>query len=112
MESEQWSQRYAKNFDDSEDEDDFISSKPSPVFTLNQQEDDKLELFHMTLRPLIDTYTVTASCLVKLVDKQVPENEFVQEVLSEIKSGLTYGYCSYGKFQENLRNPNLQLSIA
>lgn len=97
LENEQWSQRYAKNFD-SEDEDEFVQSKPSPVYTVNEKEEsDKLELFHMTLRPLIDTYTVTAKCLHRLIGRQVPENEFVQEVLSEIKSQLSKGFCSYGE---------------
>lgn len=67
-----------------------------------------LELFHMTLRPLIDTYTVTAKCLHRLVDRQVPENDFVQEVLSEIKSQLSKGFCSYGESHKKffLRFPN------
>jgi len=57
----------------------------------------RMEFFHAMLRPLIDTYTCSAFNLMKLVGRQLCEQDLIQEVLSEIKTNLDGGVVSYGR---------------
>lgn len=50
------------------------------------------------LRPLMETYSITASCLPKILDSEdgILESDFVKLVLRKITLRLTSGECQYG----------------
>ncbi|XP_050448992.1 glycerol-3-phosphate acyltransferase 1, mitochondrial isoform X2 [Cataglyphis hispanica] len=100
LEDELWSKRYAKNFDDSSDEEYQREQNITNIkykLSLNPEHSSQMEFLHMALRPLIDTYTCSAFSLMKLVGRQLCERDLVQEVLSEIKTNLDGGIVSYGE---------------
>ncbi|EEB10214.1 glycerol-3-phosphate acyltransferase, putative [Pediculus humanus corporis] len=102
---ESWNSWGAKNFEDTDNDDDYFHQyHPSVTYTVNYKnnEEEKLELFHTILRPLVDAYLATAKCLNILIEKEMTESEFVREVLNEIKTQLQHdGYCSYGESSSN-----------
>lgn len=101
LEEELWSQRYARTFDDSSDEERFVQNRTKRIeYKLNLEADSSshMEFLHTILRPLIDTYTFSAFTLRKLVGRSLSERDLVQEVLSEIKTNLDRGIVSYGEY--------------
>lgn len=100
LEDEMWSRRYARNFDDSSDEEYAISKKSSQIkykLSLAPEHSKRMEFLHTLLRPLVDTYTFSAFTLRKLVGRSLSERDMVHEVLSEIKTNLDRGIVSYGE---------------
>ncbi|GAB1860008.1 Glycerol-3-phosphate acyltransferase, mitochondrial [Camponotus japonicus] len=100
LEEELWSKRYAKNFDDSSDEEYERERKICNIkykLSLNPEHSSYMEFLHMALRPLIDTYTCSAFNLIKLVGRSLCERDLVQEILSEIKTNLDGGIVNYGE---------------
>lgn len=51
--------------------------------------------------PLLEAYAITAFCLDKLVGRDLLENEFINEIMKEMKIGLEKGTLKYGKFSHN-----------
>ncbi|KAK6621935.1 hypothetical protein RUM44_001742 [Polyplax serrata] len=98
LEYEDWSQKVARTFDDSED-DEFYQYTPSPSYLISTEKEDekKLEMFHTILRPLVDAYMATAMCLHILIGREMSEKEFLQEVLAEIRNQLENGTSYYGE---------------
>ncbi|XP_014471342.1 PREDICTED: glycerol-3-phosphate acyltransferase 1, mitochondrial isoform X2 [Dinoponera quadriceps] len=100
LEEELWSKRYAKSFDDSSDEEYYREQKVQKVqykLSLMPEHSTRMEFLHTILRPLIDTYICSAFNLRKLVGHSLCERDFIQEVLSEIKTNLDTGSFSYGE---------------
>ncbi|XP_012537391.1 glycerol-3-phosphate acyltransferase 1, mitochondrial isoform X2 [Monomorium pharaonis] len=100
LENELWSKRYAKNFDDSSDEEYSREREIDKIeykLSLLPEHSSHMEFLHTILRPLIDTYTCSAFNLRKLVNRSLNERELVQEVLSEIKTKVDGGAVSYGE---------------
>lgn len=96
-EEEQWSRRYARNFDDSSDEEFRETKDIEYKVNLISKYAERMEFFHVLLRPLIDTYTFSAFTLRKLVGRSLAERDLVQEVLSELKTNLERGIVNYGE---------------
>ena len=100
LEDELWSKRYARNFDDSSDEEYQRERKICDIkykLSLSPEHSSYMEFLHMMLRPLIDTYTCSAFNLMKLVGRSLCERDLVQEVLNEIKTNLEGGIVNYGE---------------
>ncbi|XP_043682974.1 glycerol-3-phosphate acyltransferase 1, mitochondrial isoform X2 [Vespula pensylvanica] len=100
MEEEIWSRRYAQNFDDSSDEEYSNRNRIRNIqykLNLDQENSTRMEFLHTLLRPLIDTYTLSAFTLRKLVGRSLSERDLLHEVLSEIKTNLDRGIVSYGE---------------
>ncbi|XP_011159717.1 glycerol-3-phosphate acyltransferase 1, mitochondrial isoform X2 [Solenopsis invicta] len=100
LEDELWSKRYARNFDDSSDEEYTREREIQKIeykLSLLPEHSNHMEFLHTILRPLIDTYTCSAFNLRKLVDRSINERELVQEVLCEIKTKVDGGEISYGE---------------
>ncbi|XP_035735110.1 glycerol-3-phosphate acyltransferase 1, mitochondrial-like isoform X2 [Vespa mandarinia] len=56
-----------------------------------------MEFLHSMLRPLIDTYTLSAYTLRKLVRRSLSEKVLLHEVLNEIKTNLDNGIINYAE---------------
>ncbi|XP_034949912.1 glycerol-3-phosphate acyltransferase 1, mitochondrial isoform X2 [Chelonus insularis] len=100
LEEELWSKRYARNFDDSSDEEYAVknaSKKTEYKVNLDADSLDRIEFLHTILRPLIDTYTFSAFTLRKLVGRSLLEKDIIQEILGEIKTNIDLGVVSYGE---------------
>ncbi|XP_015585337.1 glycerol-3-phosphate acyltransferase 1, mitochondrial isoform X2 [Cephus cinctus] len=100
LQDEIWSKRYAKNFDDSSDEEHNRkkqSKKLQYKLSLDPEHSSRMEFLHTLLRPWIDTYTYSAFTLRKLVGRSLSERDLVCEVLAEIKTNLDRGIVSYGE---------------
>ncbi|KAF7993444.1 hypothetical protein HCN44_010039 [Aphidius gifuensis] len=100
LEEERWGRRYAKNFDDSSDEENAIKNATRKIrfkLDLAPESADKMQFLHTILRPLIDTYTISAFTLRKLVGRSLGEKEFIQEILTEIKTNIDSGIAAYGE---------------
>ncbi|XP_049780359.1 glycerol-3-phosphate acyltransferase 1, mitochondrial isoform X1 [Schistocerca cancellata] len=78
--------------DDSSDEESY--TKPTHyVVNLDAKSIEHLRYFEGLLRPLIDTYAISADVLSRLVGRQLLEKELVQEILAEIKTQIDLGHC-------------------
>lgn len=100
LDDELWSKRYAKNFDDSSDEEYQREREINDIkykLSLSPEHSSQMEFLHTALRPLIDTYTCSAFNLMKLVGRSLCERDLVQEVLSEIKTNLDGNIVSCGE---------------
>ncbi|XP_074108146.1 glycerol-3-phosphate acyltransferase mino isoform X1 [Cotesia typhae] len=100
LEEELWSRRYAKNFDDSSDEEYAVQNAAKKIqYKLNLEADSsgRMEFLHTILRPIIDTYTFSAFALRKVVGRSLVERDLVQEILSEIKINIDRGVINYGE---------------
>ncbi|XP_011341391.1 glycerol-3-phosphate acyltransferase 1, mitochondrial isoform X2 [Ooceraea biroi] len=98
LQEELWSRRYAANFDDSSDEEYSRQRQIRKIeykLNLEPEQSSRMEFLHTILRPLIDTYTTSASSLKTLIGRSLCERDLTQEVLSEIKSNLDCGINSY-----------------
>jgi len=56
-----------------------------------------LEFYHSLLQPLIDVYAVSALGLQRLVGRQVTEQDYLQELLQEMRTELKLGFAHYGE---------------
>lgn len=56
-----------------------------------------MEFLHTLLRPFVDTYTMSAFTLRKLVGRSLTERDLLYEVLGEIKTSLDRGIVNYGE---------------
>jgi hypothetical protein len=56
-----------------------------------------LEFYHHVLRPLIDVYAVSALGLQRLVGRQLTEQDYMQELLQEMRTQLKMGFAQYGE---------------
>ncbi|XP_020281615.1 glycerol-3-phosphate acyltransferase 1, mitochondrial isoform X2 [Pseudomyrmex gracilis] len=100
LDDELWSKRYAKNFDDSSDEEyskDQEVRKVEYKVSTEQSHRDRLRFLWVSLQPLINTYVYSASSLMRLVGRTISEQELVREVLSNIKTSLDEGDLDYGE---------------
>ncbi|XP_057339821.1 glycerol-3-phosphate acyltransferase 1, mitochondrial isoform X1 [Microplitis mediator] len=100
LEEELWSRRYAKNFDNSSDEEYANKTAAKKIqYKLNLEADSsgRMEFLHTILRPIIDTYTFSAFTLRKLVGRTLVERDLVQEVLREIKMNIDREIVYYGE---------------
>ncbi|KAJ4426510.1 hypothetical protein ANN_27324 [Periplaneta americana] len=95
-EEQQWSMRYARNFDD-EDSDSGEDSRSSRTLMLDTREEalENLEFYRCLLQPLIDVYAVSALGLQRLVGRQLTERDYMQELLAEMKTQLKMGFAQY-----------------
>jgi hypothetical protein len=69
------------------------------AFQLDTREEalQSLEFSHNMLRPLIDVYAVSALGLHQLVGRQLTEQDYVQELLLEMRTQLKMGFAQYGE---------------
>lgn len=91
----QRSRRIARQFDD-EDEEEMVLEKIYK-FNRNQSAIDTLKYLRVTIMPLIESYSVAALSLEKLIGRQLLEKELIDEILSELKLQLTKETIRYGK---------------
>ncbi|XP_077283920.1 glycerol-3-phosphate acyltransferase mino isoform X2 [Arctopsyche grandis] len=100
-EDQMWSRRYAKTLDD--DDDDDYQENVCVVYKLGLDEKSVRNRLQMqtVLRPLLEAYCLTASCLPRILIKEendyITESKFTREVLSELKDALDSGACNYGE---------------
>ncbi|KOC63702.1 Glycerol-3-phosphate acyltransferase 1, mitochondrial [Habropoda laboriosa] len=100
LQEEMWSKRYARNFDDSSDEEHFKENRAKDIqYKLNLVPEyaERMEFLHILLRPLVDTYSHSAFTLRKLVGRSLSERDLVHEVLSELKTNFDRGLINYGE---------------
>ncbi|KZC05904.1 PREDICTED: glycerol-3-phosphate acyltransferase 1, mitochondrial isoform X2 [Dufourea novaeangliae] len=100
LEDEAWSRRYAQKFDDSSDEEYINKNRTKNTqykLSLLPEHAKRMEFLHTLLRPLVDTYTLSAFTLKKLVGRSLSERDLVQEVLAELKTSLDRGIVNYGE---------------
>lgn len=83
-------------FDSDEDEQELPT--PQKIYKINPNKSavDTLKYLRIPIMPLVETYTITAFTLDKLVERQLLENEFVNEVMNELKMQLGHGTVKYG----------------
>ncbi|XP_015514001.1 glycerol-3-phosphate acyltransferase 1, mitochondrial isoform X2 [Neodiprion pinetum] len=99
-EEELWSRRYARNLDDSSDEEYAVTNRTKKIeykLNLDTECSRRMEFLHTLLRPFVDTYTMSAFALRKLVGRSLTERDLLYEVLAEIKTGLDRGIVNYGE---------------
>ena len=60
---------------------------------------EQLLFLQSQVAPVIDTYYITACCLHRLVGQELAEQDFVLDVLYEIKNKLMLGMLAYGEYQ-------------
>lgn len=92
----QRSKRIASQFED-ENEEEENERFFQKLYKLNATKEtvDFLKDLRNILLPLVETYAVTAFVLDKLVQRQLLENELVEEVLIELKNQLSRGSIDY-----------------
>lgn len=90
----QKSRKIASQFDDEEQEEAF-----QKLYEINtsQAAMDTVKYLANILMPLIEAYAIAGFTLDKLVQRQLLENELVDDVLQEMKSQLGRGSLKYGK---------------
>lgn len=91
----QRSRRIARQFDD-EDEEEIVLQKIYK-FNRNKWAVDTLKFLRIAIMPLIESYSIAAFTLEKLVGRQLLENELLDEIVKEIKLQLSNGTIKYGK---------------
>lgn len=57
----------------------------------------RMEFLHVSLQPLIDTYTFSAFILRKLVGRSLSERDLIHEIIRELKTNFSRGIIKYGK---------------
>lgn len=69
------------------------------AFQLDTREEavQSLEFYRNMLRPLIDAYAISALGLHRLVGRHLTEQDYMQELLLEMKTQLKMGFAQYGK---------------
>ncbi|XP_012280948.1 glycerol-3-phosphate acyltransferase 1, mitochondrial isoform X2 [Orussus abietinus] len=100
LEEEMWSKRYAHTFDDSSDDEYNARHRTRKIEYKLNLETERLnytKFLKTILRPLIDTYSISAFSLKKLVGQCLCEQDLLHEVLHAIKSNLELGVINYGE---------------
>lgn len=100
LQEELWSKRYAKTFDNSSDEEYCNKNKTKNIqYKLNLIPDhiNRMEFLHVSLQPLIDTYTFSAFILRKLVGRSLSERDLIHEIIRELKTNFSRGIIKYGE---------------
>ncbi|CAK9807765.1 Glycerol-3-phosphate acyltransferase 1, mitochondrial [Anthophora quadrimaculata] len=100
LQDELWSKRYARNFDDSSDEEHLKEKKTKDIqykVSLLPVHIERMEFLHTLLRPLVDTYSYSAFTLRKLVGRSLSERDLVHEVLNDLKTNFNRGLLQYGE---------------
>lgn len=92
----QKSRRIARQFDD-DDEEEVVLQKIYK-FNPNKSAVDALKALRTPIGALLESYSMAAFSLEKLVGGQLLENELVGEVLKELKLQIANGTVIYGKF--------------
>lgn len=85
------SRKIAAQFDD---EDEQVVQKQ---YEINPDQIQTVQYLSNILMPLLETYAITGHVMNRLVQKQLLENELVEEVMEELKFQLGEGYIQYGK---------------
>lgn len=70
----------------------------SVEYKINEKHLDELKFLRDILKPWLEAYSVSACNLEKLVDGEMLEQDFVKEVLEDMKEQLRLGNISYGEF--------------
>lgn len=100
LEEELWSKRFAKNFDDSSDEEyRNKNSSKSIRYKLNfiSEHVKRIEYLHIMLQPLVDVYTFTILSLKGLVGQSLSEKDLIQKILNDIKTNIDHGIIKYSE---------------
>ncbi|XP_054258874.1 glycerol-3-phosphate acyltransferase 1, mitochondrial isoform X3 [Macrosteles quadrilineatus] len=104
-EEQEWSQRYAKQIEDSgdetEDDDQHLTLNNriedlGPTYKVNLDNESQ-RLYSTMLQPFIDVYTTTVLNLHRLEDRQVPERDLIEDILNDIRSRLDAGDLTYNE---------------
>ncbi|KAK9294563.1 hypothetical protein QLX08_010868 [Tetragonisca angustula] len=98
LEEELWSKRYAKNFDDSSDEEYRNTNNAKNIqYKLNLAPEitKYMEFFHVMLQPLVDAYTFSAFSLRRLIGQSLIEKDLIREIFNEIKTNIDHGIINY-----------------
>ncbi|KAJ9597799.1 hypothetical protein L9F63_011341, partial [Diploptera punctata] len=102
-EEQQWSRRYAKTFEEYDEEsgqeDEVTTDTENLMLDTRPEAQETLQFLLGLLRPLIDVYAVSALGLQRLVGRQLPERDYIQELLLEMKMQLKMGFA---QFEESL----------
>lgn len=81
---------------DDDDEEEIMLQK---IYKLNPNKSavDTLKYLRAPMIPFIESYSIAAFSLEKLVGRQLLENELIDEVIKEMKLQLANGTIKYGK---------------
>ncbi|KAJ8935061.1 hypothetical protein NQ314_013034 [Rhamnusium bicolor] len=92
------SRRIAKQFEDNDDEE--VEECLQKIYKVNPNKSavDTLKHLKGTVMPLIESYSITAFTLDKLVGRQLLEEELLKDILAELESQLVAGTIKYGKY--------------
>lgn len=106
-EEQEWGRRYAKQMDEDSDED--FEDSPGPEYQVNLKNKKammRLLSRHSLVRPLLDTYIVTAMSLRFLVEKELTERDLMKKVLGEVQSHLEQGFvkCAESVSTDTIKN--------
>ncbi|XP_043188572.1 glycerol-3-phosphate acyltransferase 1, mitochondrial-like isoform X2 [Amphibalanus amphitrite] len=109
-ESEEWASRAFARFRDqteqadsesdySDGDTDFGHPANETFYMVQLTADSREQLLFLQsqVAPVIDTYYITACCLHRLVGQELAEQDFVLDVLYEIKNKLMLGMLAYGE---------------
>nr|XP_033203282.1 glycerol-3-phosphate acyltransferase 1, mitochondrial isoform X2 [Bombus vancouverensis nearcticus] len=100
LEEELWSKRFAKNFDDSSDEEYRNKNRSKSIrYKLNLLSEyaKQVEYLHIMLQPLVDVYTFTILSLKDLVGQSLSEKDLIQKILNDIKTNIDHGIIKYSE---------------
>ncbi|XP_050594328.1 glycerol-3-phosphate acyltransferase 1, mitochondrial isoform X3 [Bombus affinis] len=100
LEEELWSKRFAKNFDDSSDEEYLNKNSSKSIrYKLNliSEHAKRVEYLHIMLQPLVDVYTFTILSLKGLVGQSLSEKDLIQKILNDIKANIDHGIIKYSE---------------
>ncbi|KAK1125192.1 hypothetical protein K0M31_006532 [Melipona bicolor] len=98
LQEELWSKQYAKNFDDSSDEEYRNKNKAKCIqYKLNLEPEitKHMEFFHVMLQPLVEAYTFSAFSLRRLIGQSLIEKDLIRETFNEIKMNIDRGIINY-----------------
>lgn len=96
-EEQEWGNRYAKTMEDSDEE---FEENPGPPYEVNVNNKESMKTLmgrECLVRPLIDTYIVTAMSLRFLVDQEVTERDLMKKILSEVQLQLDQGFINHAE---------------
>ncbi|KDR22088.1 Glycerol-3-phosphate acyltransferase 1, mitochondrial [Zootermopsis nevadensis] len=95
-EEQNWSRNFAKNFDgESSDSGEDTHSRQTVMLDTREEAVQSLEFYRNMLRPLIDAYAISALGLHRLVGRHLTEQDYMQELLLEMKTQLKMGFAQY-----------------
>ncbi|XP_071866860.1 glycerol-3-phosphate acyltransferase mino [Bombus fervidus] len=100
LEEELWSKRFAKNFDDSSDEEYHNKNSSKSIrYKLNliSEHAKHMEYLRTMLQPLVDVYTFTIWSLKGLVGQSLSEKDLIQQILNDIKTNIDNGIIKYSE---------------